>query len=207
MINLCAGHDRVIAFVDGQNLFHAVREAFGYTYPNYDVKKLAQAVCKKEGWRLVQTRFYTGVPNSADNKPWHHFWANKLAIMHQVKNAFVYTRPLRYTEKDIILTDGSVVKARIGEEKGIDVRIAIDIIRLAHQQVFDIALVFSQDQDLSEVAEEIRVISREQNRWIKIASSFPEAPQQRGINKTDWVPFDKLLYDVCLDLRDYRAQI
>jgi hypothetical protein len=25
---------RVTAFVDGQNLFHAAREAFGYSYPN-----------------------------------------------------------------------------------------------------------------------------------------------------------------------------
>ena len=34
-----------IAFVDGQNLFHAVLEAFGYTYPNYDVLALAKAIC------------------------------------------------------------------------------------------------------------------------------------------------------------------
>ena len=30
-----------MAFFDGQNLFHAAREAFGYTWPNYDVAKLA----------------------------------------------------------------------------------------------------------------------------------------------------------------------
>ena len=27
---------RAFAFVDGQNLYFAAREAFGYTYPNYD---------------------------------------------------------------------------------------------------------------------------------------------------------------------------
>ncbi len=32
---------RAVAFIDGQNLFHAAREAFGYTYPNYDVMALA----------------------------------------------------------------------------------------------------------------------------------------------------------------------
>jgi len=32
---------RVIAFFDGQNLFHAARSAFGYTYPNYNPKRLA----------------------------------------------------------------------------------------------------------------------------------------------------------------------
>ena len=25
---------RAVAFLDGQNLFHAASEAFGYTYPN-----------------------------------------------------------------------------------------------------------------------------------------------------------------------------
>ena len=32
---------RTVAFVDGQNLFHAAREAFGYTYPNYEVRALS----------------------------------------------------------------------------------------------------------------------------------------------------------------------
>ena len=33
------GVKRTIAFVDGQNLFHAAREAFGYTYPNIRCSK------------------------------------------------------------------------------------------------------------------------------------------------------------------------
>ncbi|MHB8762965.1 MAG: hypothetical protein ACYDA8_01265 [Deferrisomatales bacterium] len=41
-----------VAFVDGQNLFHSAREAFGYTHPNYDVRALAQAVCQAQGWQL-----------------------------------------------------------------------------------------------------------------------------------------------------------
>jgi len=70
---------RTIAFVDGQNLFHNCRNAFGYTYPNFDVQKLAQAVCAAQGWTLERVQFYTGVPSSADNAFWHGFWANKLA--------------------------------------------------------------------------------------------------------------------------------
>ena len=27
---------RAFVFVDGQNLFHAAKEAFGYSFPNYD---------------------------------------------------------------------------------------------------------------------------------------------------------------------------
>lgn len=96
-----------------------------------------------------------------------------------------------------------------GEEKGIDVRIALDVIRLARLRQYDVALIFSQDQDLSEVAEEIRVLAREQDRWIKIVSAFPSSPtsrNRRGINKTDWIKIDRTTYEACLDRRDYRQK-
>lgn len=40
---------RTVVFVEGQNLYHAAREAFGYTCPNYDVVALAKQVCKGQG--------------------------------------------------------------------------------------------------------------------------------------------------------------
>jgi len=36
---------RAVAFVDGQNLFYAVKNAFGYNYPNYDVWAFLSAMC------------------------------------------------------------------------------------------------------------------------------------------------------------------
>jgi hypothetical protein len=38
---------RTIAFFDGQNLFHAAREAYGYTYPNYNPVALAGRICRE----------------------------------------------------------------------------------------------------------------------------------------------------------------
>ena len=40
---------RVVAFVDGQNLFNAAKQAFGYDYPNYDAVKLARLICEQRG--------------------------------------------------------------------------------------------------------------------------------------------------------------
>ena len=197
-----------VVFVDGQNLFHAAREAFGYTYPSYDVQALARQVCNGQGWRLVQVRFYTGIPDSGDNPRWHFFWTHKLASMGR-QGVVVYSRPLRYRKRTVSLPDGTQHSLLTGEEKGIDVRIALDVIALAHRREYDVALVMSQDQDLSEVAEEIRAISREQQRWIKIASAFPQSPasqNRRGINKTDWIRIERALYDQCLDRRNYRRK-
>ena len=96
-----------------------------------------------------------------------------------------------------------------GEDKGIDVRIALDVIRMAHRGEFDVALILSQDQDLAEAADEIRVIARER-RWIKVASAFPDSPtrrNRRGIDKTDWIRIDRNAYDACIDRRDYRPKL
>ena len=58
---------RAVAFVDGQNLFYAVKFAFGYTYPNYDTPALAGAVSRTRGWTLAGVRFYTGIPDAQDD--------------------------------------------------------------------------------------------------------------------------------------------
>jgi uncharacterized LabA/DUF88 family protein len=199
---------RATAFFDGQNLFHAVKEAFGYTYPNYDVRLLAETVCRTSGWSLHQVRFYTGVPDASDNAAWNHFWTHKLAMLGRL-GVVTFSRSLRYRTRVVRLPDGSECSIVAGEEKGIDVRIAVDVIRLAHRRDYDVALVFSQDQDLSEVADEIRVIAKEQDRWIKIACAYPMSPttrNRRGIDKTDWIPIDKPTYDACVDRRDYRLK-
>ena len=199
---------RVIAFFDGQNLFHAARKAFGYSFPNYDPLALAAAVATRQGWELAEVRFYTGVPEAEDDPFWHHFWTHKLAQTGR-RGVVVYSRSLVYRNRVVRLSDGSERSQLVGEEKGIDVRLAVDVVSLAWRRAFDVALIFSQDQDLSEVAREIRDIAQRQDRWIKIASAFPVSPvtpNRKGINWTDWIPIDRETYDACLDPRDYRPK-
>jgi len=199
---------RAVVFIDGQNLFYAAKIAFGYSYPNYDPEALAERVCQKRGWRLVQTRFYTGYPSADGDAFWNYFWQTKMLQLTR-DGVHVFSRQLRYRLQTVRLRDGTTHAAVVGQEKGVDVRLAIDVIGLAHQNVFDVAVVFSQDQDLSEVAEEIRVIAKLQDRWIKIASAFPVSlveHNKRGINGTDWIKIDRMTYDACLDTRDYRPK-
>jgi uncharacterized LabA/DUF88 family protein len=196
---------RAVAFIGGQNLYHRAKRAFGYTYPNYDVEKLAKAVCDARGWRLDGVRFYTGVPSAADDAFWHGFWSKKLAALG--RRVAVYSRPLVYRNKTIDVPGFGPYTVLSGEEKGIDVRLALDVLDAAYRNQLDVALVFCRDQDLSELASLIRLVASAQDRWIKIASAFPAgsvAADSRGINNTDWCPFDKATCDACLDPRDYR---
>lgn len=180
---------RTIAFIDGQNLFYAVKKAFGYTYPNYDPKVLAERIAVPRGWSLTQTFFYTGIPDPGDDPFWNHFWTAKLAVMG-TRGVETFSRTLRYRNQTVQLPDGSTSTVLVGQEKGIDVRIALDVVRLARENRYDVALIFSQDQDLSEVADEVRAISIQQARWIKVACAFPVSPtseNRRGINGTEWI--------------------
>jgi uncharacterized LabA/DUF88 family protein len=203
-----AGTKRAVAFFDGQNLFHAAKAAFGHGFPNYDPRLLAAEVCRAQGWTLVEARFYTGVPDARDDAFWNHFWVAKLRQMGRV-GVHTFKRSLRYRNRLVQIPGGGVASTMVGQEKGIDVRIALDVVRLAQQNVYDVGVIFSQDQDLSEAADEVRLIAREQQRWIKLASAFPSSPtakNDRGINKTDWIAIDRATYDSCLDRRDYRPK-
>ena len=78
--------------------------------------KLAAAlVSLKPGRVLSETRFYTGVPNPAvgpDEARWHGFWANKFRYL---RNGGIYV----YAGK---VNSG-------GQEKGVDVSLALDLVR------------------------------------------------------------------------------
>ncbi len=151
---------RAVTFVDGQNLFHSARESFGYTFPNYDVLPLSKAVCQRAGWNLVEARFYTGVPDINDDAKWNYFWSGKLAVMgkHGVK---VFSRSLRYRNRTFTLPGGESRSSLVREEKGIDVRIALDVIRRAHRKQFDVAVISAR----------IRISPKSPKKFVKSLAS------------------------------------
>ena len=199
---------RTSVFIDGQNLYHTAKKAFGYHYPNYDAAQLAECVCASQGWVLQDVYFYTGVPDSRDKPFWNYFWNAKLAVMG-TRGVRTFQRALRYHDQEVVLPDGTLSTVRIGQEKGIDLRLALDVVRLSLEQSFDVAVIFSQDQDLSEMVDEVRRIAALQHRWVKLACAFPCSAaydNRRGINKTDWIRIDKTTYDACIDPNDYRMK-
>jgi uncharacterized LabA/DUF88 family protein len=206
----------VMAFFDGQNLYQHAKDAFGHHHPNYDPLKLHKAVCSAKGWRPTLARFYTGVPNAKESPMWTAYWANRVLALKRA-GVHVTTRPLRYRRAAVVDHNGDPVLQEDGEpvisitpqEKGIDVRLALDLVCCARTKQFDIALIFSQDQDLQEVVQEIADIAKEQDRWMRVACAFPCGPgasSGRGIDKTDWFKMDQEFYDKCLDPWDYRPK-
>ena len=171
---------KAIALFDGQNLYHMARYAFGTVSAQVNPQALARAVCRASTWNLVESRYYTGIHSSQKNAKLN---AAVQAHIYKMQSIGVqtYVRTLRYQ-------DG------IAREKGIDMRIALDAINAVHSQSIDVVLLFSQDQDFVELAEEVRRLNRQLDRKVVIASAFPNSTKVRGIDKTDWKSFSKADY-------------
>jgi uncharacterized LabA/DUF88 family protein len=190
---------RVVTFFDCQNLFKTVKNLWGYSFPNFDPIKLSQKIVSMhcgELWILTAIHIYTGIHDAAVNRGLHDFWNRKL-LSHKASDSRVsiFTSPLRYSNG-------------IPREKGIDIRIALDLVKTVRKGECDIVVLFSQDSDFTEVAKEVREIAKERGRWVKIASAFPyDASKNRiGIEATDWIHISKSDYDSCIDPTDYRIK-
>ncbi len=197
-----------MAFIDGQNLYQHAKDAFGHHHPNYDPIKLHDAVCARHGWKPNMVRFYTGVPSAAEAPMWAGYWANRSLQMKRA-GIHVTTRPRRYRKEEVVRENGAVQVVTTPQEKGIDIRLALDVVSTARTKQWDVAVIFSQDQDLAEVVQEVRAIAREQDRWLHVCCAVPHGPRAtsgRGIDRTAWFRMDQTFYDTCLDATDYRPR-
>jgi len=171
------------------------------------VIKLSTKICDSNNWNLHQVRFYTGVPKKEDDQRWYDFWTKKLSRLGR-QGVKIYSRQLRYSEKTFTIPNYGEYTARVGREKGIDLRIAFDSIRLFREDKADVIIFFSQDQDFTEAVKDLRNIAQEKDKWIEIACAYlvsPYVTECRGIQKTKWIKIIKELYDSCIDPTDYRT--
>ena len=193
---------RTLVLIDGQNLFHLARIAWAptpanptspYAWPSYDVERLAEALVVRSHRRtLTEIRFYTGVSDSKAHGFWHSFWTNKLRYLRN-RGVHVYA--------------GRVNSG--GQEKGVDVSLALDLVQATHEQRYDVAIIVSQDWDFGPAVRLAKAIAQSQGRNLAFESAFPVGPgssSTRGVPGTTWVPIDKETYDACRDPRDYRPR-
>ena len=125
--------NRAVALFDGMNVYHHARNAFGDLDGRHDPVKLARAVAESASCELVQTRFYVGVPPASRHRRINEYWSSRLHAMKR---------------KGVIVFRGSVNYAGgQGQEKGVDVRIALDSIQLILDGICDTIIIFGTDQD------------------------------------------------------------
>ena len=141
-------------FIDGQNLYKSAKDAFGFDLPNFDVFALSGQLAKQQNCVLSGVNFYTGVPSLSEKPAWHHYWMKKLSAMGR-KGATIFSPPLRYQKQTEVDRNGHVRTVNIGREKGVDVRLALDIVRHAMDSKINAIMIVSRDNDLHEAVQDV----------------------------------------------------
>lgn len=153
-------HERVVLFIDGSNLFHAIR----YLNIRIDYQKLIEFL--REDRRLIRAYFYGAVPHEKDVKKNTPEWESLI-------------RQKRFLE-ELSLQGIKVKLAHLrrlpsGEyvEKEVDIMLATDMLSMAYMEVYDTAVLVSGDSDFSYTVEEVqRVGKRVENAAFKRTSSY-----------------------------------
>lgn len=161
-------------------------------------------MCAKLDWHCEQVRFYTGVPDERD-PGWHYFWKQKRLTMER-QGVKVTTTKLRYRKETIHLNGGDSFTKDVAREKGIDVRIALDMVAAAYNKSCEAMVLFSQDQDLAEAIKEVKRVGRNDNREIAIACAFPMSESCRnrnGVRGAKELFIDWKVYQKCIDPKQY----
>lgn len=173
---------RVAVFVDYQNTYHRARELFGspgdpptmgHVHP-HRLGDLLLGLGESGGPRRVPVgvRLYRGRPGIQSHQKLRLAFDRQTARWRDLPGVSVHTRPMRYQATK--WSAGRAV-AWQGEEKGVDVLMALHIALGARDDLYDIAVVVSADTDLLPAIEEaVRV-----GKTVETASWWtPKSPRE-----------------------------
>ncbi|GAA4626361.1 hypothetical protein GCM10023196_034300 [Actinoallomurus vinaceus] len=150
--------DRVIVFLDYQNMYQGARSAFHvFGAPHWqgqvDPVRLALHLVADSPFdrELAQVRIYRGQPDSKLDPKGYGASRRQHAAWLRSPYVHLVTRPLRYPS-------GWPTRGLPGEkptEKGIDVQIALDYALMAERGQYDVGILMSTDTDLKPALEEV----------------------------------------------------
>lgn len=148
---------RVVVFLDYQNVYHRARDAFGdreiaAREGQVDPLALGHLLASRvSGGRLAGVRLYRGRPSKRRDP--RSYAAFRRQTAKQVSRGeglvTVISRDLRYPQD---------WPRRPAQEKGIDVALAVDYVMMAARGEYGIGILFSSDTDLVPALEAVIVL-------------------------------------------------
>jgi len=132
--------DRVAIFIDGSNLYHALRANFG----RYDINftEFTRKLCGSR--RLFRTYYYNVLQDPTQR-----------AEGHREQQEFLSTlRETPYLE--VRLGGTKLAQGGIPVEKGIDVMLVTDLLHFAWNDLYDVAVLVSGDSDFAYALQAIK---------------------------------------------------
>ncbi len=135
MVYTYSMHERIALFIDGSNFYHYLRELELKHLAEFDYQAFAQFLARKR--TIISSTYYIGKVRSHGDVKGEELrrWQQKLTARLQTMQWHVeYGHMMK--QNDVFI------------EKGVDVHIAVDLLRGSYENHFDTAVLVSSDTDL-----------------------------------------------------------
>ena len=156
--------ERIIIFIDNSNIFQGFRK-YGIKADYEKLKNTIAMERKVEGIYLYEGIVY---PISPEKKKWYDDLSHKSGYV------------IRASFNKISFNDAI--------EKKIDIQIAIDIISLAYENAYDIAVLISGDGDFVPVVKKLKELGKKVEIWAfkySLANALKDELEIRNIHYLD----------------------
>jgi len=146
---------KAFVFIDGGNFYFKLKESLSKSDKKYSLLKFNFGkFCEwlSEPNQLVEIHYYLGaVKRRINDEKSEKMYADQQRLFRKLQS------------QNIIISLGQLIRHpdKTYHEKGVDVRLAVEMIRFARQNKYDIAYLLSSDTDLVPAVEEIQSIGKE----------------------------------------------
>ena len=148
------GVKRAFVFIDGGNFYFKLKDLTfrlndKYSLLDFNFRKFAEWLVRPNN--LIEIRYYIGAVKREHNNPKSEkLYADQQKLIGKLQ------------QQNIIITLGQLIRHpdKTYHEKGVDVRLAVEMIRFARRNKYDIAYLVSSDTDLVAAVEEVQSIGK-----------------------------------------------
>lgn len=143
-----------MVFIDGSNFYFRLKDLTAqmekrYHLLDFGFSGFAESIVKPH--QLAGMRYYIG----ALKRQWKNEKSEKMYADQQKLIA-------KLQQQKIVVTLGQMIQHpdKTYHEKGVDVRLAVEMIRFARENMYDAAYLFSSDTDLVPAVEEVKLLGK-----------------------------------------------
>ena len=140
--------ERIGIFVDGSNMYHYIRELGLARQLQFDYKKFAEYLAR--GRAIVGAKYYIGKVRTDGSQKSQELRANQQRLWARLLS---FGWEIEYGH--MLKSDGTF------HEKGVDVQIAVDLLKGAYKDLYDTAVLVSSDNDLIPAIKEVQNSSKQ----------------------------------------------
>ncbi len=150
------GDERVMIFIDGNNLYHSLKHVAGRT--NLDFQEFSKRLVKER--HLIRVYYYNAPLNREDDDEKYRM---QQSFFDSLDSVPYLTKKFGRLEKRLVkqtLPDGTFFAAPTYVEKGVDTFIVIDMLSHAYKDNYDTAILVSGDEDFAILVETIKDLGK-----------------------------------------------